>query len=184
MVKESQKEPVKESSLTESFVSVTLGFLVVVVAGLLLYNRFSSKSGTNKTSTDTALNQFEEKTPDLPATHTIAKNENLWTIAEKYYGSGYNWMTIVEANKLKKPDLLVEGTTLNIPKAEIITVKEAQVSSIATERPASYTVVKGDSLWKIALKQYNNGYKWVDIAKANNLKNPDLIYSGNVLSLP
>ena len=53
-------------------------------------------------------------------------------------------------------------------------------------KPASnqYTVQHGDSLWKIAVAQYNNGYKWVDIARANNLDNPDIIHAGNVLTLP
>jgi nucleoid-associated protein YgaU len=44
--------------------------------------------------------------------------------------------------------------------------------------------VKGDSLWKIAVRAYGDGYKWVSIAKANKLVNPNLIHSGNVLTLP
>jgi nucleoid-associated protein YgaU len=47
-----------------------------------------------------------------------------------------------------------------------------------------YTVQSGDTLWTIAEKQYQNGYKWSDIAKANNLTNPDIIEAGTVLKLP
>jgi len=55
------------------------------------------------------------------------------------------------------------------------------VSSISG---ASYTVVKGDNLWDIAEKAYGDGFKWTEIAKANNLHNPSVIHTGNVLSLP
>jgi nucleoid-associated protein YgaU len=46
------------------------------------------------------------------------------------------------------------------------------------------TVQKNDSLWKIAQRVYKDGYKWTEIAKANNLKNPGLIYVGQSLALP
>lgn len=54
------------------------------------------------------------------------------------------------------------------------------ISSETTE----YTVQKGDTLWAIAQARYNNPYRWVDIARANNLKNPDLIYVDAKLNLP
>ncbi len=48
---------------------------------------------------------------------------------------------------------------------------------------ASYTVQKGDCLWKIAQKQLGNGAKYREIAEKNGIKNPDLIYPGQVLQL-
>lgn len=45
-------------------------------------------------------------------------------------------------------------------------------------------MVKGDHLWGIAVRAYGDGYKWVEIARENNLVNPNLIHPGNVLSLP
>ena len=50
--------------------------------------------------------------------------------------------------------------------------------------PRDYTVSKGDHLWKIATAVYKDGYKWVNIASANNIKNPDLIIPGQKLTLP
>lgn len=62
------------------------------------------------------------------------------------------------------------------------------VTEGATPTPTSigsqYTVVQGDSLWNIAVAKYNDGYRWTEIARLNNLDNPDLIHPGNVLQLP
>ena len=50
----------------------------------------------------------------------------------------------------------------------------------------SYTVVKGDSLWNIAKKFYGNGSKYTAILDANKdkIKNANLIYPGQVLTIP
>lgn len=50
--------------------------------------------------------------------------------------------------------------------------------------PSKYTVVKGDSLWKIAESTYGDGERWTEIAKANSLRHPDLIQVGAELELP
>ena len=47
-----------------------------------------------------------------------------------------------------------------------------------------YTVKKGDTLWAIAKKYYGNGNQYPKIVKANNIKNPDLIYPGQKLIIP
>jgi len=47
-----------------------------------------------------------------------------------------------------------------------------------------YVVQAGDNLWNIAQIKYNDGYKWVDIAQANNLSNPGLIEEGQRLVIP
>lgn len=50
----------------------------------------------------------------------------------------------------------------------------------------TYTVVKGDTLWNIAKKYYGDGKKYTVIADANGEKisNPNLIYPGQVLTIP
>jgi nucleoid-associated protein YgaU len=50
----------------------------------------------------------------------------------------------------------------------------------------TYTVVRGDSLSKIAKKIYGDSSKWKLIYEANKtaIKNPDLIYPNQVLTLP
>jgi len=50
----------------------------------------------------------------------------------------------------------------------------------------TYTVVKGDSLSKIAKDLLGDARKWRAIYELNKdqIKNPDLIYPGQVLKLP
>ena len=50
----------------------------------------------------------------------------------------------------------------------------------------TYSVVKGDCLWKISSVKYNTPYLWPAIWDANksDINNPDLIYPGQVLKIP
>ena len=47
-----------------------------------------------------------------------------------------------------------------------------------------YTVVRGDTLWGIAQKFYGNGSRYTEIARANNIANPDIIHVGQKLLIP
>lgn len=62
--------------------------------------------------------------------------------------------------------------------------KKRETSSKPTTK--TYTVKKGDCLWNIAKKQYGNGAQYTKIYNANKdkIKNPNLIYPGQVLTIP
>lgn len=62
--------------------------------------------------------------------------------------------------------------------------KAGGTSSTNTEATQKHVVAKGESLWKIAESFYGDGYKWVEIAKANNIETPNSIEVGQELSLP
>ncbi|OIP87760.1 hypothetical protein CO009_01235 [Candidatus Shapirobacteria bacterium CG_4_8_14_3_um_filter_35_11] len=47
-----------------------------------------------------------------------------------------------------------------------------------------YEVIKGDSLWNIAVKKYGNGFLWTKIASENKLINVSVIEVGQKLVLP
>ena len=54
----------------------------------------------------------------------------------------------------------------------------------APEPARTYTVVSGDTLWAIAERFYGDGNKYQVIADASGVPNPDLIYPGQVLTIP
>lgn len=72
------------------------------------------------------------------------------------------------------------------PKASV-EPKRATTNSPAPSASKTYTVVKGDCLWNIAKKFYGNGSKYTVIYNANKGViggNPNLIYPGQVLTIP
>jgi hypothetical protein len=50
--------------------------------------------------------------------------------------------------------------------------------------PRTYTVVSGDTLWAISERFYGDGGRYQVIADASGIANPDLIYPGQVLTIP
>jgi nucleoid-associated protein YgaU len=71
------------------------------------------------------------------------------------------------------------------PKADFSDV-ESGSSSTAASAGKNYTVVKGDSLSKIAKRFYGDAQQWQKIYEANRdqIKNPDLIYPGQTFRIP
>jgi LysM repeat protein len=72
------------------------------------------------------------------------------------------------------------------PKATVTTTRAAETSP-APSSSQTYTVVKGDCLWNIAKKFYGSGAKYTVIYNANKSViggNPNLIYPGQVLTIP
>jgi nucleoid-associated protein YgaU len=167
---------------SEEVVSMFLGLVIVVVVGGLIFNYFQKNRGTvnipgitdQKVSVGDKLNNDQQTLRDGTKTYTVVPGDNLWKIAQKTYGDGNKWTEIATENKLANPGVLVSGQVLVLPG-----VGEQVVSN-------SYTVVAGDSLWKIASNNYNDGYKWVEILNSNKnvLRDPGKIEVGMSLILP
>ncbi|MFI5241352.1 MAG: LysM peptidoglycan-binding domain-containing protein [Microgenomates group bacterium] len=175
------KSFLKSFKTNESSISMVLGALVIVVVGILVVNYFKDRNGNvlpALSTTDGTVSAGE---------HVVAKGESLWSIAEDYYGSGYNWVDLATENNLTDYNLEV-GQKLNLPEAvaKEPTSTKTQLTNNDTQTISgdSYTVIKGDSLWSISVRAYGDGYKWTEVAKANGLTHPNTIHSGNVLVLP
>lgn len=75
------------------------------------------------------------------------------------------------------------------PRADFSDVRSSSATTApadATATQRTYTVVSGDSLSKIAQREYGDASKWHAIYDANRdkIKDPDLIHPGQVLTLP
>ncbi len=72
------------------------------------------------------------------------------------------------------------------PKADFSDVESGSSSTAPTPAGRSYTVQKGDSLSKIAKREYGDAQQWRKIYEANRdlIPNPDLIYPGQVFRIP
>ncbi len=156
---------------------------MVILTVVLVFNYFK-KTGKEGKITPAGQTQIEEiqKEETKEGIYTVKKGQSLWSIAEEVYGSGFNWVDIAKANNIKNPNLIEEGQELKLPQVEKKTA--TVVNPEEKIEKDTYTVVRGDNLWKIAVRAYGDGYKWVDIARANKLVNPNLIHAGNVLVIP
>jgi len=80
----------------------------------------------------------------------------------------------------------------NVAGIETVDDRMERMTSVAEAEPASepesnfYTVVRGDTLGKIAKEQYGSASKYPIIFEANRpmLEDPDKIYPGQVLRIP
>lgn len=194
---------IAQLNLTESFTSLFLGALVVLVGTFLVFAFAKNRAQTTYDKINTAISTYREPQKEIQTagkqtakTYEVKSGENLWTISEKVYGSGYNWVDLAKANNLSNPGVIFAGNKLVVPVVQKITVAtvpaegEARQGRQSTQNNSpsisgtNYKIVKGDSLWDISVRKYGDGYKWPEIAKANNLSNPDLIYPNAVLKLP
>jgi nucleoid-associated protein YgaU len=123
----------------------------------------------------------------------VLPGDNLWKIALKTYGDGMMWKQIVRENGLVDEDQIEVGSRLTLPlvieDSEMIEKSKDIVSLDERERiiaEDSYQVQPGDSLWRIAVRAYGDGYKWMSIFKANPnlIRNPDLLYVGWTIIIP
>ncbi|MFP3917711.1 LysM peptidoglycan-binding domain-containing protein [Lysinibacillus telephonicus] len=60
---------------------------------------------------------------------------------------------------------------------------EKKRSTTGKEKPKTHTVARGETLWGIAKRYLGEGSKYTELAKINNLSNPNLIRVGQVIKL-
>lgn len=87
----------------------------------------------------------------------------------------YATITLRQWRRPEAPVLAVTGGGAETPR-------ETSTGASATR---TYTVQKGDCLWNIAKQFYGTGADYKKLAAANpQIKNPNLIYPGQVLTIP
>lgn len=189
------KRILKTLKINESLISTIMGGVVIVIVGTLMINYFKSiNRATQDLSSGENIEAVQiiegEKPENLPVTYIVEKGDNLWSVAEEFYKSGYNFVDIVTANQIADANEIEVGMELTIPQVEVrkITVAEQEVTeAVITIEGDSYTTVSGDHLWGIAVRAYGDGYAWTQIYETNKEAigvNPSLIAKGMILSIP
>lgn len=159
-------------------------------------NKNTSKGKTTKATANQeynlltgTLNYIANKdTIKLCAGDTVQLNNLGPTLSGKYYvqdvtrsisSTGYtNSATLIKVDFGSSP-IKAKKTT----KAKTSSNTSAS-SSASSSNKRTYRVKKGDTLWKIAKTYYKDGSKYMKIANANNIKNPNVIKVGQVLVIP
>lgn len=87
-----------------------------------------------------------------------------------------------DSHATKEKAVLLAGNVKGVGKVD----DENLIAPEPEEETEFYTVKSGDSLSKIAKKYYGNAMKYPTIFEANRevIKDPDLIYPGQVLRIP
>jgi nucleoid-associated protein YgaU len=157
--------------------------------------------------------------PPGTTTYTVQAGDSPWKIAEKLTGNGHNWTELVDTNAPPKEltpkgefKTLSTGEVLVLPERWVNLAPETTVRAEATTAapntptttetkpvlvadapapvPATYTVVSGDSAWRIAQKLTGDGNRWRELRDANpdkprsNDGNFKTLFAGEVLKLP
>lgn len=99
---------------------------------------------------------------------------------------GLDLLVSLTMKEYKSYGTKIMNFTIVEDKQEIESVQSEAERQGEPEPVKSYTVVKGDCLWTIAKKQLGNGSRWPEIHNLNQdkIKNPNLIYPGQVLTMP
>ncbi|WP_040668832.1 LysM peptidoglycan-binding domain-containing protein, partial [Nitrolancea hollandica] len=148
-----------------------------------------------------SITQTAESSPDAAssethpqATHyTVQPGDTLWTIAERFYGTGFAYPRLVDANagremsdggRFTRAGVIQPGWTLEIPSPtdEVIAGQDA------------YVVQPGDTLRNIAARMLGDEVRWQELFDLNQgtarlddgraLTDPNLIRPGLSLTLP
>ena len=188
--KKAQKGFFSKIKFTESYTSLILGIIVVLVVGILFL--LFAKVNRNMQTSSTKTMDENSQNSNTSSTYTVRPGDDLWSISENVYNDGYKWVEIAKLNKIENPGKIEVGDKLSLPKInqeeKVVTQAATQNTTEVTESNSitgsTYTVVRGDNLWNISVRAYGDGFKWVEIAKANNLANPSVIHSGNVFKIP
>lgn len=166
--------------LKEKLPSFLLGFIIASFLFVFSINKIGIKKEITNVH-DTKGPRF-----DAVKTYTVQLNDDLWGIAEKMYGSGFNAVDIAKVNNLSEPYTLIENQILIIPSISPKKPTKGDLTEEAaqTKRVTEYVVLPGEYLWQIAEKIYGDGNQMSKLIDANRIPYPYNVEEGQKLLVP
>lgn len=125
--------------------------------------------------------------------YTVQSGDSLWLIAERYYGTGYEWPRLMAANEGRLMPGGVRFSNVLQPGWEVIVPTVNYATTVGADGAISYVIQPGDTLRGIAANLLGDERCWPTIFAANvgvvgengrTLTDPDLIWPGMVLTIP
>jgi nucleoid-associated protein YgaU len=112
--------------------------------------------------------------------HFPSWRKHYWVDRGQWGNRGY---IVGQPPTVQQPTVEEQPSPLAMPPV-IVPSEAPNVETPA--KPTTYTVKKGDCLWRIAGRVYHNPFKWGRIYRANKdkIKNPNRIYPKQVLTIP
>lgn len=109
----------------------------------------------------------DEPNKEKEIIYTVKKGDSLWKIANRY---GVSVNSLVSLNNIQNPNLIYPGQQIRVK----VSSNNNQANTLY------YRVRRGDSLWRIA-RRYRTTVS--NLVRLNNIKNPNLIYIGQILRI-
>jgi two-component SAPR family response regulator/LysM repeat protein len=147
------------------------------------------------------VNMVDDKRADTQqrgvrmATYSVQRSDTLWSIAERFYGTGHEYPRLIEANvgramadglTFDETGVIQPGWALRIPlPSRALEEQDGEVF---------YTVERGDTLWGISARFLGDPLRWPEIYEQNResaalpdgrtLRDPNLIWPDLRLRMP
>lgn len=179
----------------ESYSSLVLGIVVVIIGTVLLLSLARTRSTRKVPSIPSQISVEDERFNSTESASVTATDsgKKVAFVKEKPTSTPTSKPTVTTVpTKIVTKAPTPTATVTPIPTKKVVVKVKPTASPTAVKKQAEsanlmqkvYIVEAGDSLWSIATSAYKSGYNWVDIARANKLSNPNSITVGQKLSLP
>jgi LysM repeat protein len=171
MFSEGEPKPRKEKMKVSKVVLIVVALHVLVIGGFLLFEAFNREAAP---VTAMASNESLPGDPQATATDPHAATAGTQTTPS------LDGLTPVAPNLLPSPD---QAAPAGAAPTALAPVTAPEMAAAPAPAPAArtYTVKKGDSLWKIAKAE---GVSMTDLAQANSLTKTSVLKIGQQLQLP
>lgn len=118
---------------------------------------------------------------DLFTIENFKISENGGEVGDIYYSIDLKRYKSYRAKKVVIVKPQNNNATKNVAK-----VNKKPPRPVEKPKVKTHTVVRGDTLWHIAKRYLGNGARWKEIYNLNKdkIKNPNLIYPGQILKIP